>query len=104
MVRNTFQRRFPVAVGGTTVARRNSWPAASTLNGSALRRTAPGSPCLNPHQHVVVIPGAQQPETDRVAHVGSAVIGKIGQTKARGSGREQAGDLLMRNEKQLGVY
>jgi hypothetical protein len=56
------------------------------------------SPCLHPHQHVVTIPGALQPEPDRVARVGLTVISGIGQTKARGSGRQQATDLLMCND------
>jgi hypothetical protein len=93
--------QFRVTLSVQLVARRTQKLGAIHDPGLALRMGARpsmshhgGSPCLHLDQHGVVVPGASQPEADRVAHVGSAAIGEIGQTKAGGSGREQARDLL----------
>ena len=49
---------------------------------------------------VVLVIGVAQPEPDRVARAGAAVIDGIGQTEAGGSGREQARNLLMSDDEQ----
>jgi hypothetical protein len=64
---------------------------------------AADSPRLHPHHHVATS-GTLQPEMHRIARASPSGDGRVSQAKTGGSGRKEARDLLVRNDKQLGVY
>jgi hypothetical protein len=74
-------------IASTAISRsqRSKKPSENRISQGAVRTGGPcWSPWLHPYQHQVLGPGALQPETDRVAHAGSGVIGGSGHAKPGG--------------------